>query len=110
MFTIISDPPENIEMSERYVSVHEGDSPEKILCTAEAYPKANYHWEFQGETVGTDNLLFFDQGIKRAQAGEYKCIAENRHGKKEITTHFDVQCKYIHLLFILHSRSRQNNS
>jgi len=85
-------PPENIEISERYISVHEGDSPEKILCTAEAYPKANYHWEFQDETVvGTDNLLFFDQGIRRDQAGEYKCIAENRHGKKEITTHFDVQ-------------------
>ena len=65
------------------------------MCTAEAYPKANYHWEFQDETVvGTDNLLFFDQGIRRDQAGEYKCIAENRHGKKEITTHFDVQCKY----------------
>ena len=42
-------------------------------------------------------MLFFDQGIRRDQAGEYKCIAENRHGKKEITTHFDVQCKYINI-------------
>ena len=91
---VFADPPENIEISERYIKVNEGSSPDKILCTSEAYPQANYHWLFKGQKVGTDNLLFFDQGITREQAGEYTCIAENRHGSSEIRTHFDVQCKY----------------
>ena len=91
---VFADPPENIEISERYIKVSEGSSPDKILCTSEAYPQANYHWLFKGQKVGTDNLLFFDQGITREQAGEYTCIAENRHGSSEIKTHFDVQCKY----------------
>ena len=89
-----TDPPENIEISEQLLTVDEGSSPEKILCTAEAYPKANYFWKFKGETVANDNLLFFDTGITREEAGEYACIAQNRHGASEIKTNFDVLCKY----------------
>ena len=44
--------------------------------------------------MGTDNLLFFDKGITREQAGEYMCIAENRHGASEIKTKFNVLCKF----------------
>ena len=90
---ILADPPENIEISEDIVTVEEGISPEKILCTAEAYPQANYFWKFADEIVATDNLLFFDKGISRDQSGEYTCIAQNRHGASEIKTKFDVLCK-----------------
>jgi len=90
-----ADPPENIEISESLVTVREGLSPEKILCTAEAYPQANYVWRFNNEVVGTDNLLFFDKGIGRKQAGEYTCVAENRHGSSQIVTKFDVLCKLL---------------
>ena len=87
------DPPENIEISENVIVVEEGESPEKLLCTAEAYPQANYFWKFNGDTVATDNLLFFDKGITRHESGEYTCIAQNRHGASEIKTNFDVRCK-----------------
>ena len=87
------DPPENIEISQDVVTVEAGISPEKILCTAEAYPQANYFWKFGDDTVATDNLLFFDKGISRHQSGEYTCIAQNRHGSSEIKTKFDVLCK-----------------
>ena len=90
---LFSDPPENIEISENIIVVEEGNSPDKILCTAEAYPQANYFWKFNGETVASDNLLFFDKGISREESGEYTCIATNRHGASEIKTNFDVRCK-----------------
>jgi len=86
-------PPENIEISENVIVVEEGESPEKLLCTAEAYPQANYFWKFNGDTVATDNLLFFDKGITRYESGEYTCIAQNRHGASEIKTNFDVRYK-----------------
>jgi len=86
-------PPENIEISEPFFTVEEGSTPEKVLCTAEAYPQANYFWKFNGDTVATDNLLFFDKGIGRDQSGEYTCIAQNRHGASEIKTNFDVRYK-----------------
>ena len=87
------DPPENIEISENVIVVEEGESPEKLLCTAEAYPQANHFWKFNGDTVATDNLLFFDKGITRYESGEYTCIAQNRHGASQIKTNFDVRCK-----------------
>ena len=80
------------------ITVEEGISPEKILCTAEAYPQANYYWKYNDEIVATDNLLFFDKGITRDEAGEYTCIAQNRHGSSQILTRFDVLCKYLWIL------------
>ena len=93
MYFFSPDPPENIEISENVIVVEEGESPEKLLCTAEAYPQANYFWKFNGDTVATDNLLFFDKGITRYESGEYTCIAQNRHGASQIKTNFDVRCK-----------------
>ena len=77
------------------ITVEEGISPEKILCTAEAYPQANYYWKYNDDIVATDNLLFFDKGIERSEAGEYTCIAQNRHGASQIQTRFDVLCKCV---------------
>ena len=94
-FFSITDPPENIEISQDVITVEEGISPEKVLCTAEAYPQANYYWKYNDEIVATDNLLFFDKGITRDEAGEYTCIAQNRHGSSQIQTRFDVLCKYL---------------
>jgi len=74
--------------------VEEGSSTGKVLCTAEAYPEANYNWQFSEEIVATDNVLFFDNGISRAQGGEYTCVAHNRHGSTKIATKIDVLCKF----------------
>lgn len=74
--------------------MEEGSSAEKVLCTAEAYPEANYAWKKDGETVATDNVLFFgDGGAERDMAGEYVCEAANRHGVVQTKTLIDVLCK-----------------
>ena len=89
----LKDPPENIEISDQVITVEEGSSSGKILCTAEAYPEANYQWQFGSDIVATDNVLFFDYGISRHQSGDYNCIAQNRHGSTKISTKIDVLCK-----------------
>jgi hypothetical protein len=88
------DPPENIEISDQLITVEEGSSSGKVLCTAEAYPEANYQWQFNNDIVATDNVLFFDYGISRHQSGEYFCVAQNRHGSTKIATKIDVLCKF----------------
>lgn len=75
------------------MTLEEGTSSDKVLCTAEAYPEANYLWNFNDETVATDNLLFFDYGISRNQGGDYECVAQNRHGETKMVTKIDVLCK-----------------
>ncbi|XP_059086621.1 hemicentin-1-like isoform X5 [Tigriopus californicus] len=86
-------PPENIEISDAIIRLEEGSSREKVLCTAEAYPEANYIWKFNNENVAADNLLFFDGGISKDQAGIYTCVAQNKHGAAEIGTEIDVLYK-----------------
>ena len=54
LFPNIKDPPENIEISDKLITVEEGSSSGKVLCTAEAYPEANYLWQFSDEVVATD--------------------------------------------------------
>ena len=49
ILTPFSDPPENIEISDPSITLAEGKKSEKILCTAEAYPEANYEWHFNEE-------------------------------------------------------------
>lgn len=53
------------------------------------------HIFFQDEMVATDNLLFFKYGISRDQAGEYECVAQNRHGSSTIKTVIDVLCELV---------------
>ena len=81
------------EISDQLITVEEGSSSGKVLCTAEAYPEANYQWQFGSDIVATDNVLFFDYGISRHQSGDYNCIAQNRHGSTKISTKIDVLCK-----------------
>ena len=82
-----------MELSTRLLTLEEGSSSDKVLCTAEAYPSATYSWSFLEDTVATDNLLFFDYGVTRAQAGDYECVATNRHGQTRSITTIDVLCE-----------------
>lgn len=45
---MLVDKPENIEISDSIVTIREGHPSDKILCTAEANPAANYVWYFKG--------------------------------------------------------------
>ena len=91
------------------LTLEEGSTSDKVLCTAEAYPEAAYVWTKDGETVASDNLLFFDGGVTREQAGEYACVAENRHGKAEAVTKVDVLCKDIWIYNLLVFGSSYND-
>ena len=93
MLRTLSDPPENIELSDLVITLEEGSSAESVMCTAEAYPEASYAWERNNDVVATDNLLFFDRGVSRDQGGEYMCVAKNRHGRAEMVTRIEVICE-----------------
>ena len=91
----LSDPPENIELSDLVITLEEGSSADSVMCTAEAYPEASYAWEANGDVVATDNLLFFDKGVSRGQGGDYMCVAKNRHGRAEMVTRIEVICEWV---------------
>lgn len=85
--------PENLYISDERVDVVENELPEKVLCTAEAYPKASFMWRYNDEVIQTHNLLHFGSPITREQAGEYVCEAQNRHGTTQIATVLNVLYK-----------------
>ena len=60
--------------------------------------------EAETTPVADGNVLFLDGddrgggggegvGVDRDQAGEYACVAENRHGRVEARTRLQVQCE-----------------
>ncbi|KAB7507944.1 Titin [Armadillidium nasatum] len=88
------DPPEGITISTKRLQVKEDELPSKIKCSAWSYPEPSYYWVHNGETVITgSSILNLDYPIKRNQAGEYECVAENRHGKQKAITVLDVLFK-----------------
>ncbi|XP_063885393.1 B-cell receptor CD22-like isoform X4 [Scylla paramamosain] len=86
-------PPEQIVVSETYIQVGEGEIPPKVICNASSYPEPTYVWQHAGQTVSMGAVLNMDYPIKRSRAGEYQCIAENRHGEMKAATNFDVLFK-----------------
>nr|XP_053643781.1 hemicentin-1-like [Cherax quadricarinatus] len=86
-------PPEEILVSDSYIQVVEGEVPPKIECRASSYPEATYIWSHGGETVSTGAVLHLDYPIERDRAGDYECIAQNRHGKMTSTSTFDILFK-----------------
>ncbi|XP_046400692.1 uncharacterized protein LOC124166984 isoform X2 [Ischnura elegans] len=102
-------PPENITVSPQIVSVVEGQIPDKIVCSAKAYPEASYHWwrRRQSDNDGSSsnslvidpqtssivvkgNALVLNYPVPRTDGGEYICEAYNRHGNATIKTHVNV--------------------
>ena len=81
-------------VSETTMQVVEGEIPPKVICNASSYPEPTYVWQHAGQTVSMGAVLNMDFPIKRSRAGDYQCIAENRHGEMKAATTFDVQCKY----------------
>ena len=47
--TFFSDAPENIELSDETLVLREGISSEKVVCSSQAYPEANYFWTFNDQ-------------------------------------------------------------
>lgn len=79
--------------SEAVMTLVEGSSSGPVLCAADAEPEAEYIWMYSDQIVSTQPVLAFDTGISKTQAGEYVCIAKNKHGRAQAITLFDVQCE-----------------
>ena len=43
--SLFTDPPENISLSSPIVDVVEGQTPDEVVCQANAYPAATYIWK-----------------------------------------------------------------
>jgi len=85
--------PDNLYISQEEVEVREGDTPERIVCGAQAYPEASYMWRFNDQIIQTHNVLYFGGPVSRDQAGTYVCEAQNRHGTAYSSTRLNVQYK-----------------
>ena len=78
--------PENINISDKEITVEENRIPGQILCTAESFPEPSFSWKFRGREIQTGKELHFLEGVSRDQSGPYTCEANNVHGKQSIRT------------------------
>lgn len=94
---LISDPPENLTVSNQVVNVIEGNVPEKVVCSAKAYPEASYQWRREGDSdlVMKGNALILNYPVQRRNGGNYACEAYNRHGNNSVITYINVLCEYL---------------
>ncbi|XP_071450004.1 uncharacterized protein nrm [Hetaerina americana] len=102
-------PPENITVAPQIVSVVEGQIPDKMECSAKAYPEASYHWwrrrasDNDGSSsnslvidpqtssiVVKGKALVLNYPVPRTDGGEYICEAYNRHGNATMKTYVNV--------------------
>ena len=74
----------------------EGDSVE-VNCNATGIPDATVIWrKVQGNGYNpTEGNLLTISNISRAQAGEYRCTANNTCGVDSTVMHIHGQCKNI---------------
>lgn len=93
---VLSDPPENITVSSKIISVVEKQEPqEKVVCSAKAYPEPSYQWRKEGETdtIIKGNTFVLSYQVPRRDGGNYVCEAFNRHGSITETIYLNVMCK-----------------
>lgn len=70
--------------------------PEKIVCSAKAFPEPGYSWAKEDDpnnTLSKTNSLSLNVPISRKHAGNYICTATNRHGSNTAKTILNVMCK-----------------
>lgn len=87
-------PPENITVSNKMVNVTEQHIPEKVICSATAYPEANYQWKHDTSSLLVKgNALILSDPVNRNDGGNYTCEASNKHGKISQKTFINVLYK-----------------
>lgn len=92
----VTDPPENITVSNKKVSVIENHIPQRVICSAKAHPEVSYSWHRDTptpETISKGNALMLG-AVTRTAAGNYVCKAFNRHGSTTAKTYLNVMCEY----------------
>ncbi|XP_059622571.1 hemicentin-2-like isoform X2 [Phlebotomus argentipes] len=83
-------PPENTTVSNVEITVEEGHQPQRILCSAKAYPEPTYEWRRQGQVIAKGNALIVNRGMHRSDSGLYTCISFNRHGNHSAEASMNV--------------------
>ncbi|XP_055703740.1 hemicentin-2 isoform X6 [Phlebotomus papatasi] len=83
-------PPENTTVSNAEISVEEGHQPQRILCSAKAYPEPTYEWRRLGQVIAKGNALIVNKAMLRLDSGPYTCISFNRHGNHSAETIMNV--------------------
>uniref|UniRef100_A0A1B0GL67 Ig-like domain-containing protein n=2 Tax=Lutzomyia longipalpis TaxID=7200 RepID=A0A1B0GL67_LUTLO len=83
-------PPENTTVSNVEISVEEGHQPQRILCSAKAYPEPTYEWRRLGNVIAKGNALIVNKAMQRSDSGPYTCISFNRHGNHSAETVLNV--------------------
>ena len=74
-------------------TVKEGDNVE-VYCNVTGTPDPTVIWtKVQGGGQPTEKKLLSITNITRAQAGEYRCTANNTCGVESTVVNIDVQCK-----------------
>ena len=85
------------------VNVTEGHIPEKVICSATAFPEATYQWihDSTDTVVKSNNALILTTPVTRKEGGNYSCLASNRHGNITQKAFINVLCKYFLFCSIL---------
>ena len=75
-------------------TVHEGDNAE-LYCNISGIPDPTVIWTkvLDGDYNAEEGKLLNITNITRAQAGKYKCNANNTCGEESLVAYIDVQCK-----------------
>lgn len=77
-------------------TVHEGDNAE-LYCNMSGIPDPTVIWTKvqDGHYNAEEEKILKITNITRAQAGKYKCNANNTCGEKSTVAYVDVQCKTV---------------
>ena len=70
----------------------------KVYCNMTGFPEPTVIWKNVKSGNLTEGNWLNITNITRAQAGEYRCIANNTCGNESTVVDIDVQCKKIYFL------------
>lgn len=89
------DPPENLTITSRAISVAEKHKPDEVVCSGKGNPSLDYVWTKNNTNEVVSNKDTLSLGpVLRTDSGSYICKASNRHGSSSIAMYLNVQCKY----------------
>lgn len=93
-------PPENTQISNVTINVEEGMQPPRVTCASRANPEATYEWTRKEIVIGKQSVLIVTRNVTREDDGSYFCVASNKHGAHQTSTHMNVQCECLKMVGI----------
>lgn len=94
-------PPENTTIQgNAEVVVEESAMPPKVICQSRAYPEPSFEWRQNDAVVAKGNALIVNKAMKRTDAGNYTCVAFNKHGRQSTDVFMNITCKFISFILL----------